>query len=66
MIGNSMRSDILPVLELGAHAVYIPSKLMWIHEHRDLPAEMSENFVELEHLGQVEEWICGFSREETK
>lgn len=62
MIGNSMRSDILPVLELGAHAVYVPSKLQWFHEHRDLPEELAGNFVELEHLGQVEEWIQQFGR----
>jgi len=57
MIGNSMRSDILPVLELGGHAAYIPSKLQWAHEHRELPPELADNFVELEHLGQVEDWI---------
>lgn len=57
MIGNSMRSDILPVLELGGHAVYVPSKLQWAHEHRELPPELAANFVELEHLGQVEDWI---------
>ncbi|GAP22673.1 HAD family hydrolase [Leptolinea tardivitalis] len=57
MIGNSMRSDILPVLELGGHAIYVPSKLIWVHEHRDLPEGLSDRFVELEHLGQVEEWI---------
>lgn len=59
MVGNSMRSDILPVLELGGHAVYIPSKLLWAHEHRELPPELAANFVELEHLGQVEEWLRG-------
>jgi putative hydrolase of the HAD superfamily len=57
MIGNSMRSDILPVLELGGHAVYVPSKLQWSHEHRDLPEKLSANFVELEHVGQVEDWL---------
>ncbi len=57
MIGNSMRSDILPVLELGGHAVYIPGKLSWSHEHRDLPEKLAQNFVELEHLGQVENWL---------
>jgi len=32
MVGNSLRSDILPVLEIGAEAVYIPSELTWDHE----------------------------------
>lgn len=59
MIGNSMRSDILPVLELGGHAVYVPSRLQWAHEHRDLPPELAANFVEMEHLGQVADWIEG-------
>ena len=33
MVGNSLRSDILPVLQAGAHAVYIPYEGTWIHEH---------------------------------
>jgi putative hydrolase of the HAD superfamily len=32
MVGNSLRSDILPVLEAGAHAVYVPYEETWIHE----------------------------------
>jgi putative hydrolase of the HAD superfamily len=33
MVGNSLRSDILPVVELGAAAVHIPYHLTWRHEH---------------------------------
>nr|PZN22630.1 MAG: haloacid dehalogenase [Chloroflexota bacterium] len=32
MVGNSMRSDILPVLALGGHAVYVPYHVTWAHE----------------------------------
>jgi len=32
MVGNSFKSDILPVLEIGANAVYIPSEIIWAHE----------------------------------
>ena len=32
MVGNSLRSDILPPLNIGACAVYIPSEFMWQHE----------------------------------
>lgn len=32
MIGNSLRSDILPVLEIGGHAVLIPFETTWAHE----------------------------------
>jgi len=31
MVGNSLRSDILPALEAGGHAVYIPYEGTWIH-----------------------------------
>lgn len=35
MVGNSVRSDVLPVLEIGAHAVHIPYHVTWAHEHVD-------------------------------
>lgn len=36
MVGNSIRSDILPVVALGAHAVHVPYELTWAHERADL------------------------------
>ncbi len=32
MVGNTLRSDVLPVLELGARAVHIPADTTWVHE----------------------------------
>jgi putative hydrolase of the HAD superfamily len=32
MVGNSFKSDILPVLEIGGKAIYIPSDIIWAHE----------------------------------
>lgn len=32
MIGNSVRSDVLPIVELGAHAVHLPYRYTWAHE----------------------------------
>jgi len=32
MIGNSMKSDILPVLDIGAYAIHIPFHTTWAHE----------------------------------
>ncbi|MGM0552035.1 MAG: HAD family hydrolase [Bacteroidota bacterium] len=37
MIGNSLKSDIQPVLELGAHAYHIPHHTTWQHEELDKP-----------------------------
>ncbi|TMG08391.1 MAG: HAD family hydrolase [Chloroflexi bacterium] len=33
MVGNSLRSDIVPVVSLGGHAVHIPYEVTWDHEH---------------------------------
>ncbi|MEI6056970.1 MAG: HAD family hydrolase [Lentisphaerota bacterium] len=35
MIGNSPKSDILPILKIGGHAIYIPSDVLWSHETID-------------------------------
>ena len=32
MVGNSMKSDILPILKMGGYAVHIPFYTTWIHE----------------------------------
>lgn len=32
MIGNSIKSDVLPVLELGGTAIHVPYHITWIHE----------------------------------
>jgi putative hydrolase of the HAD superfamily len=53
MVGNSLRSDILPVLELGAHAVYIPHELTWAHEAAAAPPGSNPRFHKLEDLGQL-------------
>ena len=35
MVGNSLKSDILPVLNIGAHAFHIPFHTTWVHEMVD-------------------------------
>ena len=39
MVGNSIRSDVLPVIEIGGRAVHVPYEITWEHEHvvGDLP-----------------------------
>lgn len=33
MVGNSLRSDVVPVVSLGGRAVHIPYQVTWEHEH---------------------------------
>jgi len=53
MVGNSLRSDILPLLELGAYAVYVPHELTWEHENSDPPSADQVGFYQLENIGQL-------------
>ncbi|MGG5505584.1 MULTISPECIES: HAD family hydrolase [unclassified Myroides] len=52
MIGNSLRSDVLPVLELGAYAVHVPFHTTWLHEHID-HAVVHENFSSIKKLSEI-------------
>ena len=53
MVGNSLRSDILPVLELGASAVYVPHRHTWPHEAAEPPPAGKSGFYQIEHFGQL-------------
>ncbi|MGY0834286.1 HAD family hydrolase [Azospirillum argentinense] len=39
MVGNSVRSDILPVLAVGGHAVHVPYHVTWAHEVAEPPTK---------------------------
>ncbi len=53
MVGNSLRSDIMPVLELHGYAVHIPHELTWEHESALPPSSGVPGFYALEHFGQL-------------
>jgi putative hydrolase of the HAD superfamily len=54
MVGNSVRSDVLPVLALGARAVHIPYHLVWAHEI----AEHDGSVPELAALTELPAWLA--------
>lgn len=56
MVGNSLRSDILPALEAGAFAVHIPHDLTWTYEHVDEAIDHPRFFIE-QHIGKVAELV---------
>jgi putative hydrolase of the HAD superfamily len=56
MAGNSMRSDILPALEAGAWAAFIPYELVWSHEAAEAP-EGHPRYAELATLDELAGWI---------
>lgn len=52
MIGNSLRSDVLPVLEIGGHACHVPFHTTWAHEMIDHNVE-HDNFKEIENIKEI-------------
>jgi putative hydrolase of the HAD superfamily len=51
MIGNSLRSDILPVLQIGGSAVHVPHELTWSHEVAHPPPTGQPGYYCLRHIG---------------
>lgn len=52
MIGNSLKSDILPVLKLGGHAIHIPYHVTWDHEKVESSVD-HVNFRQIETISEV-------------
>jgi putative hydrolase of the HAD superfamily len=52
MLGNSIKSDVLPVLELQAFAGHIPFTVTWLHEQHEAKPE-HPNFFELKTISGI-------------
>ncbi|MCP3969518.1 MAG: HAD family hydrolase [Rhodobacteraceae bacterium] len=50
MVGNSMKSDVVPVIEAGGWGVYVPHGLVWALEHQD-PPQGHARYREIADLG---------------
>src|ERR1700730_7507470 len=53
MVGNSMRSDIAPVVALGARAVHIPYHVTWNHEHMPDESLPGKGWYRLGGIGEL-------------
>ncbi len=56
MVGNSLRSDILPALEAGAYAAFVPHRLVWAHERAETPPAQPR-FRQLASLAELPGWL---------
>jgi putative hydrolase of the HAD superfamily len=57
MVGNSVRSDVLPVLEIGGRAVHVPYEITWSLEHADHDGTVPT----LATLAELPGWLAGTS-----
>jgi putative hydrolase of the HAD superfamily len=53
MVGNSLKSDILPVLECGGKAIHIPYETEWFHEKVSDDDLIDKNYLTLESIIQL-------------
>lgn len=56
MIGNSLKSDIIPPLELGSWGIYVPYHTTWAHEEVDQEPD-SGRYFKIDRLRQVLDYI---------
>jgi putative hydrolase of the HAD superfamily len=62
MVGNSLKSDILPVIQSGGHAVFVPYDLSWAHENLTDQKIDASAYHELENLGQLPALVATLSK----
>ena len=58
MVGNSLKSDVLPLIKIGASAIHIPFHITWSHEEVSLEEAKNSNF---HTLGQLKDILKLFS-----
>jgi putative hydrolase of the HAD superfamily len=52
MVGNSLKSDVVPAIRAGSWGVYVPHELTWVLEHEEAP-EADPRFRRIAELGQL-------------
>lgn len=63
MVGNSVRSDILPALDAGAHAVHVPYHITWAMEDAE-PPRSHARLHRIAHLGELDTVLESLHRPE--
>ena len=56
MVGNSLKSDVLPVRNIGGTGVYIPHKFTWKHEEVDSTFDL-QRVIELKTISALKVWL---------
>lgn len=57
MVGNSLKSDVLPILNIGAKAVHVPFHTTWAHEMVSEEDELVNNHLKLNSLKDILKYL---------
>ena len=55
MIGNSVKSDIAPVVNIGGIAINTPHEVVWVHEMMDMP--QSDRIIEVKKITEILDYL---------
>lgn len=58
MIGNSLPSDVFPVIEIGGRGIHVPYHVTWAMEHADTDAANSHNAPTLDSLAELPAFLA--------
>jgi putative hydrolase of the HAD superfamily len=61
MVGNSLKSDIVPAIEVGGWGIFIPHPLTWAMEHAEAPSA-APRFRQLERIGELSSLLAEIDR----
>ncbi|MFN0027991.1 MAG: HAD family hydrolase [Acidimicrobiales bacterium] len=53
MVGNSLRSDIVPAAELGGRAVHVPYHVTWALEEAEVPEVLADRVTRIDRMGEL-------------
>jgi len=57
MVGNSLKSDVIPAIRAGSWGVFVPHELTWAYEHQEPPLEEAR-YRQLANLGELQPLIA--------
>jgi putative hydrolase of the HAD superfamily len=57
MIGNSIKSDVLPVLNIGGYGIHIPYHITWAHEQIEHSID-NDRFKSVERISDILCLVC--------
>ena len=55
MVGNSVKSDIAPVINIGGMAFHTPHEVVWVHEMMDMPE--SDRIIEVNNITEILQYL---------
>lgn len=53
MVGNSLKSDVLPLINIGAHSMHVPFHTTWIHEDVSDIEQTTNNYLTVKNLSDI-------------